>query len=151
MAKEDIFSLINIKDYNNVLEQMLEKKDFSEDTKNLLLNMFYKIENSYEDYEKVKINVETKREYIKDLLEIIDSTKKINLVKPSMEEAKVLVESNKSYIIDKEKREITVYQNEEALLKALFELDYTMAQISKDYELYEKGLKELFFYRIFIK
>ena len=44
MAKEDIFSKLNIKDYNNQLEDVLENKSFSEDTKNILLNILYKIE-----------------------------------------------------------------------------------------------------------
>ena len=57
MAKEDIFSKIStIGNYNNELERVLEKKAFSEDVKNLLLNMLYKIENAYPDYEMVKKN-----------------------------------------------------------------------------------------------
>ena len=52
MAKKDFFS--KLKNYNNRLEQILEKKAFSGDIKNLLLSMFYKIEVSYKDYEKVK-------------------------------------------------------------------------------------------------
>ena len=40
MTKKDFFS--KLKNYNNELEQILEKKTFSSDIKNLLLNMFYK-------------------------------------------------------------------------------------------------------------
>ena len=40
--KEEFFS--KFKDYNKELEKILETKDFSEDTKNLLLSMFYKLE-----------------------------------------------------------------------------------------------------------
>ncbi len=54
MEKERLISKLNIKDYNNQLEKILSKKTFSEDTKNLLLNMLYKIENAYDDYNKVK-------------------------------------------------------------------------------------------------
>ena len=68
MAKEDIFSKINLKDYNNILENILEQKDFSEDTKNLLLSMLYKIEMAYNDYEKVKQNVETKEEFLTNII-----------------------------------------------------------------------------------
>ena len=39
-----------MKNYNNELEIILEKKSFSVDVKNILLNMLYKIETSYEDY-----------------------------------------------------------------------------------------------------
>ena len=52
MEKEKLISKLNIKDYNNQLEKILSKKTFTEDTKNLLLSMLYKIENAYEDYQK---------------------------------------------------------------------------------------------------
>lgn len=45
MEKEKI--LFKIRDYNNELEKILEKKSFSESTKNLLLSMLYKIETAY--------------------------------------------------------------------------------------------------------
>lgn len=54
MEKEKLISKLNIKDYNNQLERILSKKNYSAETKNLLLNMLYKIETSYEDYNKVK-------------------------------------------------------------------------------------------------
>ena len=47
LDKEEIFSKLNIKDYNNQLEDVLEKKSFSEGTKNILLNILYKLETSY--------------------------------------------------------------------------------------------------------
>ena len=52
MGREEIFSKLNIKDYNNELEKILEKKSFSEGTKNILLNILYKMETSYDDYNK---------------------------------------------------------------------------------------------------
>ena len=60
--KENILEKIVQKDYNNVLEKVIETKDFDEDVKNLLLSIFYKIDISYKDYKKVKRNVETKQE-----------------------------------------------------------------------------------------
>ena len=44
MKKKNILSKINLKDYNNEVEEILEKKNFSSNVKNLLLSMFYKIE-----------------------------------------------------------------------------------------------------------
>ena len=41
--KKSLFS--KFKDYNYILDKVLEEKRFSEDAKNLLLNMIYKIEN----------------------------------------------------------------------------------------------------------
>ena len=66
MEKNKILSKFNIdiKDYNNELEKILESKLFSYDVKNLLLSMLYKIENAYKDYETVKVEVPSKREYI---------------------------------------------------------------------------------------
>ena len=52
--KEKLLRKIHMKDYTNSLEKILEDKQFSVDTKNLLLSMVYKIENSYKDYEKIK-------------------------------------------------------------------------------------------------
>ena len=62
MEKNKILSKFNIdiKDYNNELEKILESKLFSYDVKNLLLSMLYKIENAYKDYETVKVEVPSK-------------------------------------------------------------------------------------------
>ena len=49
MEKSKILSKLNIdiKDYNNELEKILENKLFSYDVKYLLLSMLYKFENAY--------------------------------------------------------------------------------------------------------
>ena len=63
--KEKLLDKMVKRDYNNELESILEKKIFDENAKNLLLNILYKIEASYKDYEKTKRNVKTKEEYIR--------------------------------------------------------------------------------------
>ena len=73
MNKDKFFSKLTFKDYNNQLEKILEKKDFSTNAKNLLLSMLYKIEASYKDYETVKIVVESKNEYIERILKNIEA------------------------------------------------------------------------------
>ena len=60
------------KDYNNELEKILEKKNFDENVKSILLSILYKIETAYKDYEKVKQDVETKDEFIKMFLKQIE-------------------------------------------------------------------------------
>ena len=50
--KKGLFS--KFKDYNYILDKILEEKNFSEDSTNLLLNMIYKIEVSYKDYAQIK-------------------------------------------------------------------------------------------------
>ena len=70
MTKKDFFS--KLKNYNNELEQVLEKKEFSSNIKNLLLNMFYKLEVSYKDYQKVKRATKEKNDLMEELIKIID-------------------------------------------------------------------------------
>jgi len=82
LEKDKIIYKLNIKDYNNNLEKILVKKTFPEDAKNLLLSMLYKIENSYEDYKKVKVNVKLKKEILQEITEIIEhKCNKIEIVK----------------------------------------------------------------------
>lgn len=68
MDRETILSKINSRDYQNELEKILEDKDFSEDVKNLLLSCIYKIEAGYADYEMVKRNVPSKKEFLEEIL-----------------------------------------------------------------------------------
>ena len=120
MAKEDIFSKIStIGNYNNELERVLEKKAFSEDVKNLLLNMLYKIENAYPDYEMVKKNVEKKKDYVKNIIQIIqEQCMQIEFVKPYSEQSHIL--QGKNFIVDREHGKIISYQNEKIVLEAIF-------------------------------
>ena len=69
MPKKNLFN--NLKDYNNELEKVLEKKEFSQEVKNLLLSMLYKIEVSYSDYKKTKVNAVEKDYYLKRIIENI--------------------------------------------------------------------------------
>ncbi len=144
MAKEDIFSKINLKDYNNELENILEQKDFSSDVKNLLLSMLYKIENGYKDYATVKVNVSSKKYFLKKIIEIIqEECKQIHLVKPLTEESKELEENNINYKIDKEEGKITVYPNERMILEALVTLHQKEIELENIYEIFEIGLQEV--------
>ena len=68
MAREDLFSKLNIKDYNNQLENVLENKSFTEDTKNILLSVLYKVETAYEDYSKVKVYTDSKKDLLENIL-----------------------------------------------------------------------------------
>ena len=144
MAKEEIFSKINLKDYNNILENVLEQKAFSEDVKNLLLSMLYKIENGYEDYKTIKVNVSSKKNYVKKIIEVIkEECKEIKLVKPLSDESKVLEEKNVNYIVEKEKGKITVYPNERMMLEALIELSQKEIELEDEYYLYSLAMKNV--------
>lgn len=133
MAK-DIFSKINLKDYNNTLEKVLENKNFSEDVKNLLLSMLYKIENAYNDYINVKVNVCSQKEFVKKIIRIIDEQcHNIEFIKPNSK--------NEKYLINRQEGSIKTFQNENILLEAIVELAQKDIEI-KD-ELINEPLKDM--------
>lgn len=141
MGKEEIFSKLNIKDYNNMLEKIIEKKSFPENTKNLLLNMLYKIETAYNDYKTIKVNVSLKKEILQEILSIIENEcKSIELVNLNLENIdKTLQES----VIIKEKNKIIVYPNDKMLLDALYSIEEAKFSIKNNYTIIRKSLENL--------
>lgn len=108
------------KDYNNQLEEVLEKKSFDESTKNILLSILYKIEVAYADYEMVKQNVETKEEFIENIIRIIKrDCDYIKVVKLNSEESKML--GNKTFLV--EKGRIICYPIERKLLYCISKIE----------------------------
>ena len=71
--KETLFSKSN---YDFQLEELLDKKDFDDEAKSLILNILYKIEEAYKDYAKVKFDTKLKWKIIEDLLNIINNTRR---------------------------------------------------------------------------
>lgn len=121
MDKEEFLSKLNIKDYNNQLEKTLEKKSFSEGTKNILLNILYKIETSYEDYTRVKVGIRSKREILEEVIDIIENNcNEIELIKPKLNEETKL--KNKSFIVEKENKKIISYPNEKTVFYGIYHL-----------------------------
>ena len=142
MAK-DIFSKI-IKDYNNELELILEKKDFESNVKNLLLSMLYKIENGYDDYKKVKVNVCSKKQFVKEILETIEKRcNKIELIRPTSEEGEKLHNKGLNCVINKEEGTIKTFQNEKSILDAILQMRQEDIEIDKKHELIIEPLKEM--------
>ena len=142
MAK-DIFSKI-IKDYNNELETIIEKKAFSEDVKNLLLSMLYKIENAYDDYEKVKVNVCKKKQFIEEILETIEKKcNQIEFIKPMSQEGQELYENNINCIINKEEGKIKTFQNEKSILDAIIQMRQENIEILFKYEIISEPIIDL--------
>lgn len=137
--KEEIFS--KFKDYNKELEKILEKKDFSQDTKNLLLSMFYKLDISYNDYQTVKRKTKTKtrQEYLENILENIKNSNKIELIKPNDTEFEEF-KNNKLYEIDFKLKKIKVIANEMALLGAILELNDFGIHLIEQYNLIRNSM-----------
>ena len=131
--KKEIFSKINRNDYNNQLEEILEKKDFSKDVKNLLLSMLYKVELSYEDYATVKRNVKSKSDFIQDILNKIKECNHIIFIKPQSEESKEFEEKNAIFILEDDKNTIKVYPNEKSLLYAINAFDNKRMYLPEKY------------------
>lgn len=140
MKKEDFLSKLNIKDYNNQLEDILEKKSFSEGAKNILLNILYKIETAYEDYNKVKIDTITKKDILEEIIEIIEKQcKEIELVKPKLDEETKL--GDKKFITEKNK--IISYPNEKTVLYALYHMQQAKFVINTKYNILKEPLEKL--------
>ena len=139
----DIFSKI-IKDYNNELEKILEKKDFDEIVKNLLLSMLYKIEYSYDDYKKVKVNVCSKEQFIEELLDVIENKcNKIEIINPISEEGENLQRQGELCQVDKENGTIRTFQNERSILDALTKIKQEDIRLDTKYLPSNKALKEM--------
>ena len=117
MEKEKLIA--KFKDYSKELEKILIDKPYSKTAKNLLLNMFYKIENAYDDYKKIKVEVPAKKEALQELLDIIyRDCKNIELIKPKIEND--VLEYNESQIVN---GKILTYQNELSILEQLYRIN----------------------------
>ena len=140
--KKNLLNKIVKKDYNNELEKILEEKQFGEHEKSTLLNILYKIEAAYKDVETVKQDVETKEEYISHILEIIkDNCNSIKIINMSDEENKI--PNNRTYTINKEKKEIIAYPIERKILYAIAKIEKKDKIIKEDYFVIDKTLSEL--------
>lgn len=130
------------KDYNNELEEVLEKKNFDENTKSILLNILYKIETAYKDYEKVKQGVESKEEFIQAIIKTIkNNCENINIVKLNSEESKIL--GNKTFLVERQNKRIICYPIERKLLYCLAKISKKEKIIKDDYFLINKTLSQL--------
>lgn len=140
--KKNLLEKIVKKDYNNELEKILEQKQFGENAKSTLLSILYKIEAAYKDLETVKKDVETKDEYILNILDIIkNNCNSIKIVKMNDKESKI--PENKTYIINKEKKEIISYPIERKLLYAIAKIGKKDKIIKEDYFIINETLSDL--------
>ena len=132
-------------DFNSELEEILEKKDFDVTVKNLLLSMLYKIENSYKDYSKVKVNIKSKEDQISEILYIIrEYCDKIDVVTPQTEESRELEKENKKCIVDIKKGYIKTYANELNLLYSLYIMKNKLYEYKEKIEKEEKFLLKFY-------
>ena len=141
MKKDDILS--KFQSNNNKLEDVLYKKGFDSDIKNLLLSMFYNISSSYSDYARIKVNVESKNEFIDDIIDVIEKCNKIELIKASSEEGMKFINEGITSKIDYNSRSIKALPKEKAMLYALFKLNDTKMQLSEKDGILKNSLPEM--------
>lgn len=114
-----IFKNIIKNDYIYEIEKTLEKKGITNEIKSLVMDTLFKIEETYPNYKRIKVDVLEKRDYIR---EIVVALKKVdNIYIMNMQEKDILkcVIDTK---IDKNARgyyDIQIYHNNLSLLYAL--------------------------------
>lgn len=140
--KRNFLEKIVKKDYNNELEEILEAKHFDEIVKSTLLSILYKIEAAYKDLETVKKDVQTKEEYVTNIIEIIkNNCDSIEIVKMSDEQNKI--PNKKTYIVDKKNKKIVAYPIERKILYAISKISKKDKIIKDDYFLINETLSEV--------
>ena len=112
-----------LKDYNLELEEILDSKYFSGNIKNLLLNMIYKLEISYNDYSMVKRCVRTKEDFLNEIVETIRLyCDNVKIVEPDSDQSKILKKNKIRALTNERERSILTYPTEIDLLYALSEI-----------------------------
>lgn len=135
MEAKKFFSKLNIKNYNDELEEILEEKSFSFDVKNLLLSMLYKIENAYKDYKVVKVEVLP----IKELISYIIRT----IQKKCFEIEFLLPDKKEPMQVDKNKGKILCYPNEKSLLSAIWYMGEEEAPMMLKYTYTKEAMQKM--------
>ena len=140
--KDNILEKIVKRNYNDDLETILEEKDFAENARSILLSILYKIEASYKDVEIVKQDIESKDEYIKNYIYIIQN--KCNNIKiVSMKEQENKIGEGKTFVINKENKEIECYPIERKLLYAISKLAKPDKIVKDKYYIINETLSDL--------
>ena len=139
-----LFSKVN--EYNDLLEEILETKYFSSNVKNLILNMIYKVENSYNDYYRVKRIRKNKEDFILELIKIIrDYADNIKLVDPNKENSELLKKHDVLALTNERERSILSYRTEKALLYGLSDVIPKYFYINNSF-VFKNGFQKMLVY-----
>ena len=114
-----IFKNIIKNDYIYEVEKVLEKKKITNEIRSLVMDTLFKIEETYPNYKRVKVDVLEKKDYIAQIISALKRVENIEIM--YMQEKDVLKCLTKT-IIDKNANgyyDITIYQNNLSLLYAL--------------------------------
>ena len=114
-----IFKNIIKNDYIYEVEKVLEKKKITNEIRSLVMDTLFKIEETYPNYKRVKVDVLEKKDYIAQIISALKRVENIEIM--YMQEKDVLKCLTKT-IIDKNANDyydITIYHNNLSLLYAL--------------------------------
>lgn len=140
--KKKLFS--KFKDYNYILDKILEEKNFSEDSTNLLLNMIYKIEVSYKDYAQIKGIFQKQNEFIDEIIDIISKNcNQLFLIDPKKEEVRMLKEKNVLALTDEREKRIYAYPTEQAILYGLIDIRPKYFYIPRKYYFFKQEFQNI--------
>ncbi len=131
--------------YHNMLEKILDKKDFTANTKSLLLSMLYKLEAAYNDYKTVKVMVKNKDEFLKEIIETIE--KKcviIKLVEPSSEVGMRMLRNKEQAIVENDV-ELICLPTEKSLLVGITALMDNDFYVKSTYRVIDTAVRDFFF------
>ena len=114
-----IFKNIMKDDYIYEVEKVLEKKKITNEIKSLVMDTLFKIEETYPNYKRVKVDVLEKREYINQIIRALKMVENIEVMYMQEKDVlkcvtKTMIEKNDNGYYD-----ITIYQNNLSLLYAL--------------------------------
>ena len=141
MPKKKIFSKLKFKDYNQLLEKVLETKEYPSTAKNLVLSILYKMETGYEDYKNIKRDVSEKQKIITDLINIIDKKcDTLNVIKPDSARSTELKAVKEHYISNIKEKSLEVLPNERLILQGLYSLEYNPNMVCDKYGVLKKAI-----------
>ena len=107
--------------------------------------MFYKMEVSYDDYNKVKTDTNLKKDILEEMLRVIEiDCKFIELAKPTQSKEEILAERENAAV--KKDRKVISYPNEKDILQGLYNIRIKKFRISRDYGIIRKSLENLLNY-----
>ena len=122
-----------LKDYNQILESVLEKKYFSSNIKNLWLSMIYKLEIAYNDFYEVKRSEREKDEFLQEIIDAISEyCEHIQVVEPDTKDAEILKKNNVYALTNSKEKSMLVYPTEVAFLYAISDIIPKYYYINKE-------------------
>lgn len=140
--KQKLIDKIYKKNYNNRLEEILENKSFNEDAKSFLLSMLYKIEIGYKDLKKVKVDVDTKDEYIEKFLEVVENNCN-NIELLNLLEKEKYNMGNKTYEINVEEKIIRGFPIDRKIIYAIYKMNKKEMIVKEKYEIIDKTISHM--------